>query len=107
MPDERTYFWVARTPRTPTPSRFLGPDKSFSIGLGCDVAHAEKLIYSVGVDLTDPEATVPIGAGCKICDRPTCPQRAFPYLGHPVHVDQHASTDLPYPPSALSASVTE
>ncbi|CQD19693.1 XRE family transcriptional regulator [Mycobacterium lentiflavum] len=97
MPDGRTYFWLARTTST-EPSRYLGPDKTFAIGLGCDAAHAEKLIYSVGIDLTDAGAIVPIGAGCKICDRPACPQRAFPYLGHPVHVDPHSSTDLPYPP---------
>lgn len=101
MPDERTYFWIARTTST-EPSRYLGPDKSFAIGLGCDVAHAEKLIYSVGIDLTDAESIVPIGAGCKICDRPACPQRAFPYLGHPVYVDPHSSTDLPYPPAITS-----
>jgi predicted transcriptional regulator/DNA-binding XRE family transcriptional regulator len=101
MPDERTYFWIARTTTT-EPSRYLGPDKSFAIGLGCDVDHAEKLIYSVGIDLTDSEATVSIGAGCKICDRPACPQRAFPYLGHPVYVDPHSSTDLPYPPAITS-----
>lgn len=98
MPDERTYFWIART-ATAEPSRYLGPDKTFTIGLGCDVAHAEKLIYSVGIDLTDPEAIVPIGAGCKICDRAACPQRAFPYLGRPVYVDPCTSTDLPYPPA--------
>jgi predicted transcriptional regulator len=98
MPDGRTYFWIARTTTTES-SRYLGPDKSFAIGLGCDVAHAEKLIYSVGIDLADAEAIVPIGAGCKICDRPACPQRAFPYLGHPVYVDPHSSTDLPYPPA--------
>ena len=98
MPDGRTYFWIARTTTT-EPSRYLGPDKSFTIGLGCDVDHAEKLIYSVGIDLTDSEAIVPIGAGCKICDRPACSQRAFPYLGHPVSVDPDASTDLPYPPA--------
>jgi XRE family transcriptional regulator, fatty acid utilization regulator len=98
MPDDRTYFWIARTTTTES-SRYLGPNKRFAIGLGCDVDHAEKLIYSVGIDLTDSEAIVPIGAGCKICDRPACPQRAFPYLGHPVYVDPHASTDLPYPPA--------
>ncbi|WP_141772943.1 short-chain fatty acyl-CoA regulator family protein [Mycobacterium malmoense] len=98
MPDERTYFWIART-TTAEASRYLGPDKSFAIGLGCDVAHAEKLVYSVGIDLTDTEAIVPIGAGCKICDRPACPQRAFPYLGRPVRVDPQSSTDLPYPPA--------
>lgn len=98
MPDGRTYFWIARTITT-EPSRYLGPDKTFAIGLGCDVAHAEKLIYSVGIDPTNAESIVPIGAGCKICDRPACPQRAFPYLGHPVYVDPHSSTDLPYPPA--------
>lgn len=96
MPDGRTYFWIARTTTT-EPSRYLGPDKSFAIGLGCDLAHADKLVYSVGVDLTDAEAIVPIGAGCRICDRLACPQRAFPYLGRPVLIDPHASTDLPYP----------
>ncbi|WP_139830330.1 short-chain fatty acyl-CoA regulator family protein [Mycobacterium triplex] len=101
MPDGRTYFWLART-TTSEPSRYLGPDKSFAIGLGCDVAHAEKLIYSAGIDLTDTEVIVPIGAGCKICDRPACPQRAFPYLGRPVRVDPHSSTDLPYPPAITS-----
>lgn len=98
MPDDRTYFWIARSTTT-EPSRYLGPDKSFAIGLGCDVTHAEKLVYAKGIDLADAEAAVPIGAGCKICDRPACPQRAFPYLGHPVRVDPHASTDLPYPPA--------
>ena len=97
MPDERTYFWIART-ATSEPSRYLGPEKTFAIGLGCDVAHAEKLIYSIGIDPTNVESIVPIGAGCKICDRPACAQRAFPYLGRPVHVDPHSSTDLPYPP---------
>lgn len=98
MPDERTYFWIARTTTT-EPSRYLGPDKSFAIGLGCDVAHADKLVYSVGIDPTNTESIVPIGAGCKICDRPACPQRAFPYLGRPVYVDPHNSTNLPYPPA--------
>jgi predicted transcriptional regulator/transcriptional regulator with XRE-family HTH domain len=97
MPDQRTYFWIART-TTSEPSSYLGPDKSFAIGLGCDVVHAEKLIYSVGIDPTNIESIVPIGAGCKICDRPACPQRAFPYLGRPVYVDPHRSMDLPYPP---------
>ncbi|OBH43141.1 short-chain fatty acyl-CoA regulator family protein [Mycobacterium mantenii] len=101
MPDERTYFWIARTTTT-EPSRYLGPDKSFAIGLGCDVAHAGKLIYSVGIDPTSAESIVPIGAGCKICDRPACAQRAFPYLGQPVYVDPHSSTDLPYPPAITS-----
>jgi predicted transcriptional regulator len=98
MPDGRSYFWVARTTST-NPSRYLEPHKTFAIGLGCDLAHANKLVYSAGVDLIDPDAAVPIGAGCKICDRPACPQRAFPYVGAPVHVDLNTRSDLPYPPN--------
>jgi predicted transcriptional regulator/transcriptional regulator with XRE-family HTH domain len=95
MPDGRSYFWIARTASS-APSRYRGPRKRFAIGLGCDLVHAEKLIYAAGIDLADPDAAVPIGAGCKICDRPSCPQRAFPYVGRPVHVDPYSSSDLPY-----------
>lgn len=98
MPDGRNYFWLAKT-SVSAPSRYLGTPKSFAIGLGCDLAHANKLVYSVGIDLTDAEATVPIGAGCRICDRPACPQRAFPYVGRPVQVDPQTSSNLPYPPA--------
>lgn len=98
MPDGRTYFWLAKT-SVSTPSRYLGTPKRFAIGLGCDLAHADKLVYSVGIDLTDPNATVPIGAGCRICDRSACPQRAFPYVGRPVQVDPQTSSNLPYPPA--------
>ena len=101
MPDGRSYFWIARTTDSP-PSRYLGQRKSFAIGLGCELAHANKLVYSAGVDLTDAETSVAIGAGCKVCDRPACAQRAFPYIGRPVHVDPHASTALPYPSTPTS-----
>jgi XRE family transcriptional regulator, fatty acid utilization regulator len=71
--------------------------KSFAIGLGCELTHAHKLVYTAGVDLADAETSVAIGAGCKVCDRPACAQRAFPFIGRPVHGDPHASTALPYP----------
>jgi predicted transcriptional regulator len=95
MPDGRKYFWVATT--TPPEGRgYLGPRKSFAIGLGCDLAHADKLVYSTGVALDDPTTMVPIGAGCKICNRAACPQRAFPYLGRRVVVDENEGSGLPY-----------
>ncbi|BBY57390.1 short-chain fatty acyl-CoA regulator family protein [Mycolicibacterium sarraceniae] len=97
MPDGRRYFWLART-SVSTPSSYLGTPKSFAIGLGCELSHASKLVYSVGVDLNAHQAAVPIGAGCRICDRPACPQRAFPYVGRAVHVDPQTSSSLPYSP---------
>ena len=95
MPDGRSYFWVAKT-TTPEDRGYLGQHKSFAVGLGCDLAYAHKLIYSTGVVLDDPTTAVPIGAGCKICNRASCAQRAFPYLGGRVVVDENAGSSLPY-----------
>ena len=96
MPDGRTYLWVARTV-----SRGLGhygaPGKTFSIGLGCDLHHASHLIYSKGLDLGDARAAMPIGAGCKVCERPACPQRAFPAIGRTLAIDENNSRFEPYP----------
>ena len=43
---------------------------------------------------------VPIGAGCKICNRSACAQRAFPYLGGRVVVDENTGSSLPYSPAS-------
>ena len=95
MPDGRSYFWVAKT-TVPEGRGYLGQHKSFAVGLGCDLAYADKLVYSTGVVLDDPTTAVPIGAGCKICNRASCAQRAFPYLGGRVVVDENAGSSLPY-----------
>nr|WP_204802079.1 short-chain fatty acyl-CoA regulator family protein [Mycobacterium riyadhense] len=95
MPDGRSYFWIAKT-TTPAGRGYLGPHKSFAVGLGCDLAHADKLVYSTGVVLDDPTTAVPIGAGCKICSRTSCAQRAFPYLGGRVVIDENTGSSLAY-----------
>lgn len=95
MPDGRSYFWVAKTTAADGLG-YLGLHKNFAVGLGCDLAHAHKLVYSTGVVLDDPSTEVPIGAGCKICNRTSCAQRAFPYLGGRVAVDENAGSSLPY-----------
>lgn len=96
MPDGQRYFWIARTV-----SRRRGgwnsPTKTFAVGLGCELRHAERLVYSSGLDLADRSTTVPIGSGCRTCERLGCPQRAFPPLGRPLDVDEDRSTFVPYP----------
>lgn len=99
MPDGRAYLWVARTV-----SRSGGgwgtPGKAFSVALGCDIRHAPQLVYSRGLDLADPDAAVPIGMGCKVCERDACPQRAFPPIGRALDVNENRSRFAPYPVSA-------
>lgn len=95
MPDGRRYLWIARSVSRGQRG-FGSPRKTFSIGLGCDIRHAERLVYAKGLDLADPEAATPIGMGCKVCERDQCPQRAFPYVGKALHVDENASRFAPY-----------
>lgn len=96
VPDGKSYFWIARTM-----SRNIGgygsPGKTFTVGLGCELRHARRLIHSTGLDLDDRAAATPIGMGCKVCERPACSQRAFPTIGKQLTVDENTSTFVLYP----------
>jgi hypothetical protein len=97
MPDGRQYMWVARTVERRA-ARYGQPGKTFAIGLGCELRHAHRLVYSEGLALTGDSkiAAIPIGAGCRVCERDNCPQRAFPALGRALDLDEHRSTVSPY-----------
>ncbi len=95
MPDGRTYLWVARS-ISHAGAGWGTPGKMFSIGLGCDVQHASRLVYSEGMDLKGAHVATPIGMGCKVCERSACPQRAFPFVGKPLLVNENAQGFVPY-----------
>ncbi|MGB3622486.1 ImmA/IrrE family metallo-endopeptidase [Ketobacter sp. MCCC 1A13808] len=95
MPDGKTYFCIARTVSR-TEGGFLMPQKNFAVALGCEIAHAPQLVYSVGIDLNDKEAAVPIGVSCRVCERTNCSQRAFPPIGKKIQIDENEREFLPY-----------
>jgi predicted transcriptional regulator/DNA-binding XRE family transcriptional regulator len=95
MPDGRTYLWIARCIARAT-GGYGSPERTFAIGLGCDMRHASRLVYAKGLALADPDAATPIGAGCKVCDRQGCPQRAFPALGKQLRIDENERPREPY-----------
>jgi predicted transcriptional regulator/transcriptional regulator with XRE-family HTH domain len=95
MPDGRRYLWVARTVGGEA-SGFRETAPQFVVALGCDLRHASRLIYADGLELGASAAFAPIGPGCKVCDRPSCRQRAFPPLGRPLVVDDAVSGGMPY-----------
>ncbi|RZQ61905.1 short-chain fatty acyl-CoA regulator family protein [Amycolatopsis suaedae] len=98
LPDGKKYFWIARTvTRGSGGHGEIG--KTFAIALGCELRHARRLVYSDGIALGSAAAVTPIGMGCKVCERPACPQRAFPVIGKPLRVDENSSSLLPYPPA--------
>ncbi|WP_103503778.1 short-chain fatty acyl-CoA regulator family protein [Streptomyces sp. SM14] len=96
MPDGQRHLWTARTV-----TRHRGgwgePRKTFAIGLGCEIRHAHRVVYSDGLDLTNEAAATPIGMGCRICERLDCPQRATPPFGRALTVDENSTTFVPFP----------
>jgi XRE family transcriptional regulator, fatty acid utilization regulator len=96
MPDGQRYLWIARTV-SHHHGGYGQPGKSFAIGLGCEVRHAPRLVYSAGMDLHATDAATPIGPGCKTCERLTCPQRAAAPIGRRLDLDENRSTFIPYP----------
>jgi predicted transcriptional regulator len=94
-PDGQRFFTVARTVER---AIRLDPRESsqLAIGLGCDVKYAPKIVYSDGLDLSDPLVT-PIGPACVICPRVRCPQRAAAPAGRTLMVNEMQKTISPYP----------
>lgn len=81
MPEGQRYFCIARS-TTKGGHRHNAPRRHLSIGLGCHVAHAKQMVYSDGIDVSNPAQSIPIGVGCRICPRPDCEQRAHPLADH-------------------------
>lgn len=88
MPDSTTYFSIARTVRR-VGALYGQPDQQLAIGLGCDIAFARELVYAKGHDLESLDAT-PVGANCRLCERPACPQRANPPLTRNLVLDERS-----------------
>jgi predicted transcriptional regulator/DNA-binding XRE family transcriptional regulator len=102
MPDGRTYLWIARC-ISRRRGGFGAPARTFAVALGCDAQYAHRLVYATGLDLKDPAAATPIGAGCKVCDRENCTQRAFPAVGRGLQVDENVRYVAPYVSSKARA----
>ncbi len=94
-PDGQRFFTIARTVER---SVRLDPreDSALAIGLGCDLKHAQRLIYADGLDRAAPLVT-PIGPACAICPRVRCPQRAAPPAGRTLTINESSKTISPFP----------
>ncbi|KUF18672.1 short-chain fatty acyl-CoA regulator family protein [Streptomyces silvensis] len=75
----------------------LTASTEIAIGLGCEIRHAPRLVYSDGLDLASASSAVPIGMGCRLCERTDCPQRAVPPLDRRLAIDENSSSFVPYP----------
>lgn len=94
-PDGVKYFCLARDVSKPGGS-FGAPVRRFAIGLGCEVAHADALVYADGMDISPRGTYEPIGISCRICERTNCHQRSVPPLERRLRIDENARGTLPY-----------
>lgn len=94
-PDGVKYFCLARDVSKPGGS-FGSPVRRFAIGLGCEVAHADALVYADGMDISPRGSFEPIGISCRICERANCHQRSVPPLERRLRIDENARGTLPY-----------
>lgn len=95
MPDGEVYFCIARSFEKGG-YRHNAPSRHFSIGLGCNITHAKKMIYSDGMELTNTTQIVPIGVGCRICPRMECEQRAHPPADHRFRINDNERAESLY-----------
>ena len=94
-----------------TPGRFLRqlaetPDgvryislarvRRYAIALGCEIRHADALVYADHMDISNPQAFEPIGISCRICERTHCHQRSVPPLERRLTINQNTRGVLPY-----------
>ncbi len=88
MSDGGTFFCLARTIQKDSLG-YHDQQPVQAIGLGCRLEHARELVYSDGMDLTNPDAATPVGVTCRVCERPDCAQRAFPSMRQPLRIDEN------------------
>lgn len=87
MPDGTTYFSIARTVER-TGAGFHQPLRQLAIGLGCEIAHAPRLVYADGINRKSHADATPIGINCRHCERTDCAERAFAPLNRRLLVDE-------------------
>ncbi|HWJ04846.1 MAG TPA: short-chain fatty acyl-CoA regulator family protein [Steroidobacteraceae bacterium] len=93
MPDGVRYLCIGRS-IIKRSGNYLEPNRHYAIGIGCEIAHADKVVYSEGLRLDG--AAVPVGVSCRICERPNCHQRAYPPLDRRLVVHEHERRVVPY-----------
>ena len=94
-PDDVTYLNIARTVGR-SDSAYLSRPRSVAVVLGCEIDYAPLTVYAAGLDLSSPAAAVPIGPGCRACERLGCRHRAVPPAGRALDVGSGERGVVPY-----------
>ena len=94
-PDGVRYISLARDV-SKSGGSFGAPVRRYAIALGCEVRHADLLVYADSLDVSNAGAYEPIGISCRICERTQCHQRSVPPLERRLSIDANERGVLPY-----------
>ena len=94
LPEGDAFYSIARTVHGGE-GGFLAPKAERAVALGCELKHANQLIYAQGIDL-EKAAPARIGVTCRLCPRPQCAARAHPPLERRIIIDEHRRMATPF-----------
>ncbi len=94
-PDDVTYLNIARTVGRGGGS-YLARPRAVAVVLGCEIRHAELMVYSAGLNLNNPAAADPVGPGCRACARTQCRHRSVPPMGWTLDTGTAERGMVPY-----------
>lgn len=94
-PDGARYFCLARDV-SKTGGSYTAAVRRYAIGLGCEIEHADQLVYADTMRAQTTSAFEPIGISCRICERENCHQRSIPPLEKGLKVNPDKRGLLPY-----------
>ena len=94
-PDGVRYISLALDVSKPGGS-FGSPVQRYAIALGCEVRHADKIVYADNMGVSNESAYEPIGISCRICERQQCHQRSVPPLERRLTINTNTRSVLPY-----------
>ncbi|KQZ79031.1 Cro/Cl family transcriptional regulator [Mesorhizobium sp. Root157] len=93
MPDGAEFLCVARTLEGPQ-GAFNERPRRTALLLGCDIAFKDEVVYGAALIAAAGKAgqgavaTTPVGAACRLCERPGCLSRAAPPVTRPLGLDE-------------------
>ena len=85
MPDGAEFLTIARTLEGPQ-SAYNERVRRTALMLGCDIGFRDEVIY--GASASGAGVPTPVGAACRLCERPGCLARAEPPLTRPSGLDE-------------------
>ncbi len=74
FPNGERFFMLARATR-PQASAYGQTRPTYTLMLACEIVHADRLIYSDGLDLGSTGRADPVGPTCLLCPRADCAHR--------------------------------